>query len=134
MAANDFDQKMQERIAQNPFVQHNHIRLVEAKDDHAEVCLDIAPDSMNFVGIVHGGAYFTLGDVCAGMVARSDGRRYVTQSANVQFIKAAREGILTARGEMVHRGRSGCLICVNVTDHDGELCFTGTYYFYCLDR
>ena len=71
----------------NLFGAYNHCRAVAVREDYAEVALDIVPESLNFQGIVHGAAYYTMADICSGMVCRTDGRRYVTQQANVQYLR-----------------------------------------------
>lgn len=44
----------------------NHIKIGVVESDHAEVWLDIQPESTNIYGVVHGGALFTMADCCAG--------------------------------------------------------------------
>ena len=68
-------------MRENPFMSFNHIKIGVVESDHAEVWLDIQPESTNIYGVVHGGALFTMADCCAGLTARSDGREYVTQNA-----------------------------------------------------
>ena len=87
----------------NSFAVYNNCHLGAVDRDFGEVWLDIVPDSFNFQGSVHGGAYFTLADMCAGIVSRTDGRLYVTQQANVQYVRAARHGRLTARGNALRQ-------------------------------
>ena len=89
---------------------------------------------MNPFGSVHGGAFFTLADVAAGMAARTDGRGYVTQQASVQFLRAARAGRITARANVLHRGGTVCLIEVRITDEADKLLFLSTFNFYCVRR
>ena len=128
----------------NLFGVYNHCRAVAVRKDYAEVALDIVPDSLNFQGTVHGAAYYTMADICSGMVCRTDGRRYVTQQANVQYLRAAQGGTLTARGTTIHRGRTSCLVeiritgrtsClveIRITDQEENLLFTGTFLFHCI--
>ena len=60
----------------NLFCAYNHCEAVDIRKDYAEVRLKLVDESMNFRGTVHGGAYFTMADMCAGMVCRTDGRSY----------------------------------------------------------
>lgn len=121
-------------IAANAFSNYNHIVVEDIQPDAAAVYLDIVPESRNPFGNVHGGALFTLADVCAGVTARTDGRCYVTQAASVQFLRGAKEGRVTARGSVIRRGRTVCIIEVRITDADGELLFLGTFTFFCTSR
>ena len=87
---------------------------------------------MNFRKTVHGGAYFTMADMCSGIVCRTDGRSYATQHASVEYLRAVTGGVLTARGTVVHRGRSGCLVEVKISSEDGQLAFIGSFRFACI--
>lgn len=126
----------EENIAQmleNPFMQYNHIEIDSVTLDNAAMSLDIRKDSTNIYGYVHGGAFFTMADCCAGLTARSDGRQYVTQSASVNFIRNVKSGHLTARGRTVSRGRRICVVSVEITDETGGLLFASTFSMYCVD-
>ena len=117
----------------NLFGAYNHCRAVAVREDYAEVALDIVPESLNFQGNVHGAAYSTMADICSGMVCRTDGRRYVTQQANVQYLRAAEGGTLTARGTTIHRGRTSCLVEIRITNEEEQLMFMGTFLFHCIN-
>ena len=62
------------QMLENPFMQYNHIEIVSVTSDSAVMSLDIRRDTTNIYGYVHGGAFFTMADCCAGLTARSDGR------------------------------------------------------------
>lgn len=118
----------------NAFARHIGIEVTAAREDYAETTLQLTPETMNLYGVVHGGALFTLADVCAGMAARTDGRTYVTQQASVQFLRSAQAGLATARGRVLHRGGTVCLIQVEITDEEGRLLLVSTFNFYCIHR
>lgn len=119
-------------IDANAFAVHNHIVVDDIRLDYAECHLDVVEESTNPYGAVHGGAYFTLADVCAGMTSRSDGRSYVTQQASAQFVRGCKSGRITARSRVVSRGRTVCLIDVEITDEAGALLFRGCFTFFCV--
>ena len=124
--------KEKEIQSRNLFFIHNFGELVDVKEDYAEVRLRLVPESMNFLGTVHGGAHFTLADVCAGIVCRTDGRRYVTQHASVEYIRAVKGGVLTAKGTVLHRGRTSCIVEIRISSEEGKLAFAGTFQFACI--
>lgn len=93
----------------HPFMSYNHIEIDYVEQDRACVCLDIVRESTNSYHMVHGGAYFTMADCCAGLAAHTDGRRYVTQGASVQFVRNTGSGRVTARSVVTSRGRTLCL-------------------------
>ena len=74
MTEQELLQKETELQNANVFCVHNHVEVVDVKKDYAEVRLNLVPESMNFRGTVHGGAYFSMADMCSGMVCRTDGR------------------------------------------------------------
>ena len=110
----------------------NHIKMTVVKRDYAEVRLELVPESMNFRGTVHGGAYFTMADMCSGIVCRTDGRSYATQHASVEYMRAANGGVLTGRGRTIHRGRTSCVVEVRITTEEDKLVFMGTFQFVCI--
>lgn len=118
--------------SKNLFFIHNHGELVDVKNDYAEVRLKLVPESMNFRGTVHGGAYFTLADVCSSIVCRTDGRVYATQHASVEYIRAVTGGILTAKGTVLHRGRTTCIVEIKIFSEEERLAFAGTFQFACI--
>jgi len=128
----DFDYVL-DRVSRNAFIAHNNIHLGHVEYDYVELYCDLTDVSYNLAGTAHGGLYFSMGDTAAGTAARTDGREYVTQSADVHYIRAATKGRITAKAKAIHRGRTGCLIDAEVVNEDGEVCFTGRYYFYCVN-
>lgn len=122
-------------IDNNRFVVYNGIKICDIEKDRCVAMLDMTENSENFNGVAHGGVLFTMGDVCAGMTARSDLRKYVTINADVHFLKPAKRGSrLTCVGAVVNRGRRTCLLNIDITDGEGTLVFTGRYTFYCVSE
>lgn len=120
-------------IRENPFMTYNHIEVGPIGPDCAEVSLRICRESTNIYHVVHGGAFFTMADCCAGLCARTDGRDYVTQDASVQFIHNVGEGTVTARGKVLNRGRRICLVNVSIRSEKDILLFYGTFTMYCVN-
>lgn len=83
-------------------------------------------------GMIHGGVLFTLADTAAGIAARADGRMYVTQNADIHFLRGQQGGTLRAEGTVIHRGRSTCLIRVDITGEDSRLLATAELTFFCV--
>ena len=121
-----------ESLNANEFVKYNHIVMDDIELTGATAHIDIVPETLNVLGIAHGGAHFALADTCAGYTARADGRQYVTQQSNYYFLKGAKSGRITAKGKVVKRTRKFCIIDVEVTDDNGELVSKGTFDYYCV--
>ena len=60
------------------FNSHNHIVVTEVGDGTSIVEVKLAPESLNPLGMAHGGLIFTLCDVATGVAARTGGRITVT--------------------------------------------------------
>ena len=115
----------------NPFVQHNNMRVTALDLNSCETELTVTELSCNPFGTVHGGALFTLADLSCGAAARADGRHYVTENADIAYLRPAVGTRVTAAAEVIHRGRSRCVIEVRVRDEQGRLICSGTFSFFC---
>ena len=62
----------------NPFMRHNGIYATYLDADRAEVRAQAGDTGRNAMGSVHGGLMFIMGEMAAGLLARGDGRKYVT--------------------------------------------------------
>lgn len=70
-----------EYLANNPFMRHNHMKIERISTECSEISMEVHPDGLNIMGMIHGGLLYSLADVVTGLTARADGRKYVTQSA-----------------------------------------------------
>jgi uncharacterized protein (TIGR00369 family) len=97
------------------------IRPVSLGDGEAVVEMDAGERVHNAMGTVHGGVLLDLADVAMGvaMATRLEaGEGFATLQSSVTYLRAVREGRLTATARIVHRGRTaGHLECV-VRDGD----------------
>lgn len=107
------------------------IRLAGLEEDRATGELVVTPEILNPLGFVHGGAYYTMGDCLCGLLARSDGRQYMTLDGNMNYIRNIKEGKVTAVSTVLHRGRSTCLMEVVMISETGALLATGRFTFFC---
>lgn len=115
----------------NPFLQINHMELVDAGEDWAQMELKVYEGSLNPLGLVHGGALFTLADSAGGAAAHTDGRDYVTLSSSFTFLHSALPGdTVRAKGTVRRRGQTTCYVNVDVTNQKEELLASGNYTFF----
>lgn len=131
---NELERKTQERLRTNAFMIHNYIEMESVEPDRAVFRLNIHPESKNPYGMVHGGAIYTLADNATGSAAHSDGRFYVTQTSALHFLRNQSEGIVRAEAHVRHRGKSTCLVDVDITGEGGILIATGEFTFFCVDK
>lgn len=118
----------------NRFMIYNHIRITKVEMDYAEAELLIGEDCLNPMGLMHGGAYFTMADCAASGAARSNGQQYITLNSSFEFIRSAKEGTVRAAARVRHRGRTTCLIATEVTDDQGKLLAEGKFTMFCLNN
>ena len=127
-------EKLRRSYEANEFVKYNHIVIDDIEVSGATAHIDIVPETLNVLGVAHGGAHFSLADTCAGYSSRADGREYVTQQSNFYFLKGAKSGRITAKGNVIKRTRKFCVVDVDLTDDTGELVSRGTFNYYCVSE
>lgn len=125
--------ELEQMNAANAFVHHNYIRIAHTEPDRAQAVLDIVPESRNLYGMLHGGAYYTLADCACGYACRMDGRKYVTLQGGLNFLKGASSGRVTAQAKVRHRGKTTCLVEVEITGEGGALLAKGDFTFFCVE-
>lgn len=118
-------------MLQNNFMVRNGISVIEVSEERAVLKLEIIDDFLNPYGYVHGGLLFTLADCAAGMLARTDGRKYVTQTANVNFIANVKDGTIIAKASFVSRKKRVSVVHVEIYWVDTILA-DFTFNMYCV--
>jgi 1,4-dihydroxy-2-naphthoyl-CoA hydrolase len=94
------------------------LEWVEATGDQVVAALDVRPDMHQPYGIVHGGVHCSVIETVASYGAAlwyTDGQ-VVGVSNQTDFLRAVREGRLTATGTPIHRGRLQQLWLVEIRD------------------
>lgn len=108
-------------IEKDAFAHHCGVTLVEAGDGVAKTQLRVGPEHLNSVGIVHGAAVFTLADTAFAVAANSHDHEAVAVNVNIAYLKAARQGVLTAEARERNRdGKIGSYL-ITVTDETGRI-------------
>ena len=118
----------------NHFMTHNFIEPVKCKEDESELKVELQEAGKNMSGYAHGGLFMTLSDCAAGLAARSDGRRYVTQNLNINFISNITDGIICARGKVISRGRTIVVVKVEIRNEKNRLLADATASMFCVDK
>jgi len=75
-------------------------------------------------GVLHGGYLMALADSAAATLAFLNlptGATTSTVEAKTNFLVGVRGGAVTARAELVHKGRTTVVVQTDVTDDDGRL-------------
>ena len=105
-------QQAAELNKKNLFATYNHIEAEFVEPDHA---------------------IFKLADNATGYAAHTDGRSYVTQGSSMHFLRNQSEGVVRADAKVRHRGRTTCLVNVDILGEGGKLLATGEFTYFCID-
>ncbi|MBV9293574.1 MAG: PaaI family thioesterase [Frankiales bacterium] len=100
------------------------IELVEATADRVVYTCPVAEHLLQPYGIVHGGVYCSIVETAAsvaGAIWFGDRGHVVGVSNNTNFIRAHREGTLTATATPLQRGRTQQLWQVEIVDGQQRL-------------
>jgi acyl-CoA thioesterase len=103
------------------FAQHTGIELLEVKSGTAKVRMEIKPFHLNGVGLVHGGALFTLADFAFAAAANSHDEVAVAINASISYLKGVTAGTLYAEAEEISNSRKISVYSIKVTDEAGRL-------------
>lgn len=117
----------------NKFLAHNHIHIRSVSPERAVVSVDLAPESCNVSGFVHGGLLMSLIDVAASQTAMANDGHYVTQNTFVNFISNVKEGTITAESAVVRRGRKTVVAHVQIRSGEQKLLADASVTMMCTD-
>ncbi|ATO13706.1 PaaI family thioesterase [Micromonospora sp. WMMA2032] len=100
----------------------------EVSGDRVVIRWKVRPELHQPYGIQHGGVYCSVVETAAsvgGALWLGERGNVVGVSNQTDFLRAVRDGELTAVGTPVHRGRSQQLWLVEITDGDARLVARG---------
>ncbi len=93
----------------NNFNKHIGVRVEQSGAGSSRCLLPVQPCHDNSVGVVHGGALFTLADTSMGAALHSTlerGEFCATIEIKMTYFKAVREGTVVCETVTLHRGKS----------------------------
>lgn len=123
--------KILEKIRQDPFARFMGIELLELRDGYSRLVMTLKDNMLNFHGIAHGGAIFSLADTAFAAASNSHGQIAVALCMNINYrhgVKAGTKLFAEAREESL--GKRTALYRMMVTTEDGKLVASsyGTVY------
>jgi len=123
-------ENIMELIKKDAFASHVGIELLSAAEGQAAARLLADERHLNALGIVQGGAVFTLADTTFAAASNSREGTAVAVNVSITYCKAARRGILLAKAREVSLNRKLATYVVEVTDEQENLIalFQGTVY------
>jgi uncharacterized protein (TIGR00369 family) len=108
-----------------PFASTLGIELLEATPELVVSRLEWTPERCTAGGIMHGGALMALADnsggVCAVLNLPEGAVGTATIESKTNFMRAVREGAVTASSRPLHRGRTMIVVETELVRDDGKL-------------
>ena len=113
------------KISQDPFAQRMGIELQEVRPGCSRASMTLTPDMLNFHGIPHGGAIFSLADAAFAAASNSHGQTAVALSVTISFLAAAEAGLrLVAEAQELRKGHRSGFYQITVREETGDLIAT----------
>ena len=104
------------------FGRHLGITILEAREGYAKASMPLDERHRNGVGLAHGGAMFALADIAFAAAANAAlGNAMLNVSTAASYIKAGKDGPLTAEAKALSNGRRMAVYEVSVQDAHGTL-------------
>src|SRR5436305_7783147 len=108
-----------------PFAAMLGIEMLEATPELVRARLECKPERCTVGGVMHGGALMALADNCGGLCAflnlPEGARGTATIESKTNFLRAVREGAVTATTRPLHSGRTMMVLETELARADGKL-------------
>jgi len=112
------------RIVPGTLMETLGIRYTDFGEDFLVATMPVDARHHQPYGILHGGATAALaesvGSAASGLQMHGTGKQAVGLELAINHLRPVREGMVTARAEAVHLGRSTHLWQIDVTDESGR--------------
>lgn len=117
----DFTQYIANVNETNPFLRHNHMQAVHVSEINAIVQVQMTPELRNSMGGVHAGLMFSMAEIAAGLLVRSDGSKQVTLDTSFRYLRNSNtDGIIEAEAVFIKRGRTITMCRVYVREQGSD--------------
>lgn len=125
-------EKPDELNARCAYNRHNGIVITDTSDELCVVEGELVPQTMNPLGMAHGGFVYSLCDVAAGALVRQFEPNFVTLSASINYLRPSQGTRLRAEGRLVKRGRTVSVVDTFVYDDQDRLTARGSFEIYIM--
>lgn len=122
--------KICKKFEKDLFAKSSGIELSEVLPGYAKAVMKITENHLNAVGVVQGGAIFTLADFAFAVASNSRGKIALAIDAEISFFKSVSRGTLTAEAREISLHNKLGTYVIDVSTENGELIahFKGTVY------
>ena len=117
--------------APGQFSSHVNVRIEKLDVGYAEGVLDVHPENLNMLGIVHGGCLATLADTTAGMGVIASGYEAVTVTYCLNFLRPATGKQIRCIANAEKMGKTLCVMRVELFNETSKPVAAGSFTF-CL--
>ncbi len=128
MTPNDVVNKMLETDA---FSNWLGIGIIELREGYSKITMNIRPEMLNGLGVVHGGIAFSLGDSAFAFAGNSRNNLSLALDTSINFLKPVYvDDVLIAEATEIHNGKSTGLYQIKITNQKEQLValFKGTCF------
>lgn len=112
---------------------YNHIFVTDVEPESAVVEAELRPESLNLLGMAHGGFVYSMCDVAAGVIIAQYADKFVTLSGNLYFMRPSKGKKLRCEARIIKRGRTVNVVETSVFDDSGAVTAKGTFEIYIME-
>jgi acyl-CoA thioesterase len=87
-------QQLFSKMSQDPYARFMGIELLEVKPGYSRLSMTVGEHQINFHGLPHGGAIFSLADAAFAAASNSHGQTAVALTMNISFLSAVPVGTM----------------------------------------
>lgn len=117
--------KLANEATRNTLMETLGIEFTDFGEDFLEATMPVNSRVHQPMGLLHGGATAalaeSLGSTGSFIMLRDQGAGIVGIEINANHLRSAKEGMVTARGHLLHKGRKTHVWDIRVTDESGKL-------------
>ncbi len=127
----DVTDERRELIRADPFCELLGMEVRTVAAGRAETVLELADEHLNFHGVPHGGAVYSLADAAFAAASNAEGKDAFALETNVSYLEAVDVGTtLVATAERTHEGRrtGEYEVVVRTQEGDRVATFRGRVY------
>jgi acyl-CoA thioesterase len=118
-------------IEKDLFSQWLGISVVEIKEGYSKIQMEVRPEMINGLGIVHGGIAFSFADSAFAFACNNRNNLSVALDTSINFLKPVHVAdVLTAETKEIHNGKSTGLYQVEIRNQNNIVVaiFKGTCF------
>jgi uncharacterized protein (TIGR00369 family) len=111
--------RIKEIVNKSPYYKHINMELVEFTDSGCVMKMNVEDFHCNIYDTAHGGAVASLADSACGLALATSidsDEVIVTQNLNINYLLPVAKGMLTAKGNIVRRGRNSAVLEADIFD------------------